>query len=362
TVPSRWSAPGRPTASTTAAWTDSSASAADGGARAPARPAGDPRSVRRAQGLAVEIVLVGIDDPHPGELPDAEPRRVVQDHAAVDLRRVRWGAREKSLPPLGVADTGIDQDLDLATDEAPQAPFADARPQPHEAAPALLAELLRHMAIQGVRARALDRRIGEASDAIELGLRDELEQVLELLLCFAGKPGDERAADREVGADRAPLADPFDVRLTARRPLHRAQDAGMGMLERHVQVGKHLALGHQFEHLVHVRIGIDVVQADPGAELAQLARELPHAGPDGAAAHESGAVPHIHPIGAGVLRDDEELAATAIDQGTRLAQHVADGPAHQVSPQRRDDAEAAPVVAALGDLEIRVVPRGQAHA
>jgi hypothetical protein len=47
------------------------------------------------------------------------------------------------------------------------------------------------------------------------------------------------------------------------------------VLERHVEIGQHLALGHQRDHVVDVRVRIDVVQAHPHAELAQrLAREV----------------------------------------------------------------------------------------
>ena len=46
------------------------------------------------------------------------------------------------------------------------------------------------------------------------------------------------------------------------------------MLERDVEIGQDLALGHQRDDLVDMRIGIDVVQPHPGAELAELAREV----------------------------------------------------------------------------------------
>ncbi len=57
-------------------------------------------------------------------------------------------------------------------------------------------------------------------------------------------------------------------------PAHVLQHLRRGVLERHVDVGQHLARRHQFDDLVDMRIGIDVVQADPGAELAELARQV----------------------------------------------------------------------------------------
>ena len=65
--------------------------------------------------------------------------------------------------------------------------------------------------------------------------------------------------------------------LRARRPLHQLQDARARVLERHVEVGKDLALGHQRNDVVHVRIRIDVVQAHPDAELAERLAQIRHA-------------------------------------------------------------------------------------
>ncbi len=50
----------------------------------------------------------------------------------------------------------------------------------HEALEALLLEFFGDRAGQFVRLRAVDRRIGERADAIELGLVEKREQFLEL--------------------------------------------------------------------------------------------------------------------------------------------------------------------------------------
>ena len=67
----------------------------------------------------------------------------------------------------------------------------------------------------------------------------------------------------------APAADALERLLLRCRPAHRLQHVGRGVLEGDVEVGKDLALGHQRDDAVDVRIGIDVVQPHPGAELAQ---------------------------------------------------------------------------------------------
>ena len=54
----------------------------------------------------------------------------------------------------------------------------------------------------------------------------------------------------------------------------RFEHLGRGMLERNVEIGQHLALGHQRNHVVDMRVGIDVVQPHPDAEFAERACEI----------------------------------------------------------------------------------------
>ena len=49
--------------------------------------------------------------------------------------------------------------------------------------------------------------------------------------------------------------------------LHALEHIGVGMLQRHIEVREHQAFSHQRQHLVHMRIGVDIVQAHPGAVL-----------------------------------------------------------------------------------------------
>ena len=79
---------------------------------------------------------------------------------------------------------------------------------------------------------------------------------------------------REVGADLAPAPDALERLLLRRRPLHALSTSGTRVLERDVEIGQHLAFRHQRDDLVDVRVGIDVVQPHPDAELAEFAREI----------------------------------------------------------------------------------------
>ena len=74
------------------------------------------------------------------------------------------------------------------------------------------------------------------------------------------------------------------------------------------------------------------------------------------------AVFDIDAVGAGVLRDDQNLFHAGPGQVLGFSEHVADRARYQRAAQRGDDAEGAAVVAAFGNLQIGVVIRRQADA
>ena len=86
--------------------------------------------------------------------------------------------------------------------------------------------------------------------------------------------------------------------LLRRRPLHAFEHVGAGVLERDVEIGQHLALGHQRDHVVDMRVGIDVMQPHPGAEFAERPRQIEEAGAHLAALPVACRVFDVDPIGA----------------------------------------------------------------
>ena len=134
------------------------------------------------------------------------------------------------------------------------------------------------------------------------------------------------------------------------------------MLEGYVKVGQDLALGHQRNHVVDGRIGIDVVQADPDAELCQGVAQFLESRLDRLAAPETGPVFEIDTVGAGVLRNHEDFLDPGARQVFGFGQHIADRTRDQWAAQRGDDAEGATVVAAFGNFQVGEVVRRQAHA
>ena len=134
------------------------------------------------------------------------------------------------------------------------------------------------------------------------------------------------------------------------------------MLKRNVEIGQHQALRHQFHHRVDMGIGIDIVQPDPRPQPAKLARKIVKLRLHIAIAKPARGIADVEPVGAGVLRDDEQLLHPRLHQPGSLAQHLARRARHQVAAQFRDDAEGAAVVAALRNLQIGVMARRQLDA
>ena len=132
----------------------------------------------------------------------------------------------------------------------------------------------------------------------------------------------------------------------------------MGVLEGDVEIGQHQTFGHQGHEVAHMRIGVDIVQPHPGAERAQIAGEV---GDMGAVALVGG-VAQVKAVGRGVLADDEEFPDPGGDEFFGLAQDGMGGAADERAAHRGDDAEAAGVIAAFGNLEIAVVPRRELDA
>src|SRR5271165_2064203 len=305
-----------------------------------------------------QIVGVGAVDPDGRDVarPQGAPRRDMD--RAVDLRRVALGAAlGEMLAAL------VDHDLEAPADFGREFPRADRLLAQHEPLVAHSLYFVRHgLEAEIVGLRALDRLVLEGADAVEPGFVQPVEQQLEILLRLAGKADDEGRADRDVRANCAPRLDALEGFLLIARAAHRLQHPRRRVLEGHVDIGQHIAAVHQLHDLIDMRIGVDIVQPHPGAERAELAYKVEEARGDVAVAPPARGVLQIAAVGAGVLRNDKELLDARPDQLFRFAQHLARGPRHKVAAQSWNDAEAAAVVAALGDLEIGVVARRQLDA
>ena len=233
----------------------------------------------------------------------------------------------------------------------------------HKALPAVLLDVFRNrLKAQIVGRRALDWRVLEAADAVQLRFGKPIEQVLEVLFGFAREADDKGRADGQLGADLAPFLDACERLVFKRRALHGLEHGRTGVLEGDIQVRQDFAFGHQRDQFVHVRIGVDVVQTDPHAQLAQRLAHFGHARLYRTAVPEAGAVLDVDAVGAGVLGNDQYFLHASLGQALGFAQHVTDRAADQLAAHGRNDAEAAAVVAAFGNLQVSVVARRELDA
>ncbi len=127
------------------------------------------------------------------------------------------------------------------------------------------------------------------------------------------------------------------------------------MLQRQVDVPADLlALGHRVQHVVGDRGGVEVEQPDPLEAVDRV--QLPQQPREGAALAPVDAVERR------VLRDQQQLPHAPVRERPRLAHDRLGRAAAVRAAQRRDDAERAGVVAALGDLDVREVRRRRQQA
>src|SRR5574340_1577170 len=77
----------------------------------------------------------------------------------------------------------------------------------HQPREPFLLHFRRDMVRQFVGRGALNRRVGECADAVELRLLQKIEQLLEFRFGLAGKADDEGAAQSQLRTNLAPLPD-----------------------------------------------------------------------------------------------------------------------------------------------------------
>jgi len=104
------------------------------------------------------------------------------------------------------------------------------------------------------------------------------------------------------------------------------------------------------------------MQPRPDAEFGQPLAQRFHARLIWLAAPFALGVFEIDAIGTGVLRDHQQLLDAVTCQLFRLAQHLIDRPRNQIAAHAGNDAEAATMIAAFGNLQIGVVLRRELDA
>jgi len=242
----------------------------------------------------------------------------------------------------------IDDDLDALADAGFETCGADCLLGLHEAVPAVLFDVFRDMGEADiVRGRAFDGLVFETADSFEFGFFQPIEQEFEIGVCFAGEADDECGADGEIGADFAPGVDAVERLFLIAGAFHRFEDGRRSVLEGNIEIGQHEAFGHQRDDIINMGVGIDVMEADPCAELAEFAGEIDEFGADLAIFPLACGIFDVETVGGRILRDDEEFLDASIDEFFRFAEHITDGAGDEISAQFGDDAKRATIVATL---------------
>ena len=137
----------------------------------------------------------------------------------------------------------------------------------------------------------------------------------------------------------------------------------MGMLERHIQIRHDTAIVHQFQQIIDMRIGINIVQAYPciifSRQLAKLPCQIRNMRFDRASLPEPCPEPDIQTIRTSILRDDQQLFHTRGKEHFSLIEYLADRIRYQRPAQVGNDAKRTVMRTPLGNFQIGIMPRRQ---
>lgn len=180
---------------------------------------------------------------------------------------------------------------------------------------------------------------------MEQPLGDEIEELLELLVGFAGKSRDERCAQGDVGHRGLDALDEGAKRCGIPSAVHGPKDRFAHVLQGNVQIRANVLAGrHDGEQLVGCALGLQVHDAEPrvGVRLGQRVDEP----------REVAAVGKVGAPASGVLGDEHDLPGAGGDLaldvlGDLLVREAVVAPANV-----GDGAIGAEAVAAIGYLHV----------
>ncbi len=187
--------------------------------------------------------------------------------------------------------------------------------------------------------------VGEDSEPVDLCGFDEGLEFEVVGFGFAGEADDEAGADDDAGDDAARFGDEVEEDLRVAAALHAFEDAGAGVLEGDVEIlCDGVVLGHRLEQSRGDLVGVGVEEAQPA-----------QAGEDGECVEQGGEAvgeAEVFAVAGGVLADEGDLADALCDEVFGFGDDGRHAAGAELAAKLRDDAEAAGVVAALGDFDV----------
>ena len=293
---------------------------------------------------------IGCRDQHIDKLADDQLAirlvRRLDIHHTINLRRISSTATDTA-----AAIERIDEHTHSLANLGLQALFRYPFLQFHHTPTAVFAYLIRHLTGQIIGTGTIDRRIGKAAEAVDLRFAQEIEQIGEFFFGLTGKAGNEGRAYRNFRTHFTPSTDTFDIFFTTGRPLHALQYIGMRMLQRHIEIRQDMAIIHEWDNVIDMRIRVNIMQTNPGiiafSQLTQGFDQLRHMRLEWFAIPKAGTELDVDAIGTGILRNDEQFLDPGFEQIFRFQHDFGDRPRHQVATHRWNDAKTAAMIAAF---------------
>jgi hypothetical protein len=194
-------------------------------------------------------------------------------------------------------------------------------------------------------------RPGEERHPVQPGRLEEPLQLGHVGLALAGEAEDEVGAEGGVRVEGADPADQVEEALGRAAPAHAPQHGGAGVLQREVEVAAdHRVGGHLLEQAGRELVGLEVVEPHPAQAVdgGQVAQQV----------DQGLAAAQVLAVAGGVLGHQADLGDALAGQPGDLVEDLGRPPGAEPPPERRDGAERAVPVAALGQLDQGHRPAG----
>ena len=235
----------------------------------------------------------------------------------------------------------VDQHLQRAADQLVPPVRGDGVLQLAELAQPVGHEPGRHRPVEAGGVRADLGAVGEEPAPVDLRLLDEPQQLVVVALGLTGVADDEVAAEGGLRLAGADVGDAAQEAVAVTPPPHAAQQGLADVLQGEIEVG-HSAVADGVDQRVGEIARVEVQQAHAVDAIGHGAHER-HDGPGAELAGD------VLAVRGEILGDEHDLpGAERID----LAEDRGHRPAALRAAERRDGAEPALAVAALGDLDV----------
>ena len=249
----------------------------------------------------------------------------------------------------------FDQQIDLSPNPLAFLSRRNLLLQLHQLTPASLNRAVGNLArrVIPIRRSPLLVRVGEDTEPVDFGSGNELAKLLKVGLGLAREANNKARTNHHARNDAPRLLNQLKKDLRVASALHCLQHAGAGVLERHVQIlGDGRMLRHRLEQARRnlVRIGVEKPQPAQAGQFSKAVEQL----------CKPFFQPQVFAVARRVLANQRNLANALRNQVLRLRDDRAHAARAELAAKLRDNAEAARMVAAFGNLDVRAgAGRGQ---